>query len=248
MSKGLVCFDMDGVLVDYLSTWEWVYNKLNLSNEEAYEAFQLGLITEWDWIKYDLNLIRGALKEKMNNLTLYELLHDCPLMKNLKKSIHELLDFGLDVSIISGGMHPVAHRIASNFLTDEKWRPRFGGIDKVSSELFCNGFDTKLYVFTNGWNYDSRGEIPEKGRYQVQLIAKGSIVNILQRRLSIEKSRTVAIGDSKQDSSMFDFSGFNIAFNTRHEELIQKSDQVIQERDLKIVSENILNYFKSLDS
>ena len=48
MSKGLVCFDMDGVLVDYLSTWEWVYDKLNLSNEEAYNAFQDGLITEWD--------------------------------------------------------------------------------------------------------------------------------------------------------------------------------------------------------
>ena len=247
MSKGLVCFDMDGVLVDYLSTWEWVYNKLNLSNEEAYNAFQLGLITEWDWIKYDLDLIRGALKEDMNNSTLHDLLEDCPLMKNIKNAIQELLDYGLDVSIISGGMHPVAHRISSFFLSKEKWKSRFGGIDKVSSEIFCDGFDTKLYVFTNGWNYDSRGKIPEKGRYQVQLIAKGSIVNILQRRLSVEKIRTVSIGDSKQDSSMFDFSGFNIAFNTRHDELIEKSDIFIEERDLSLVSKNILEYFNSLE-
>ena len=112
MSKGLVCFDMEGVLVDYLSTWEWVYDKLKLSNEEAYNAFQEGLITEWEWIKYDLDLIRSALKEDMNNDTLHKLLEDCPLMKNLKDSIQELLDYGLDVSIISGGMHPVAHRIA----------------------------------------------------------------------------------------------------------------------------------------
>ena len=75
-------------------------------------------------------------------------------------------------------------------------------------------------------------EIPEKGRYQVQLIAKGSIVSILQRRLSVPISRTVFIGDSKQDSSMFDFSGLKIAFNTRHEELIEKCDIFIEERDL----------------
>ena len=246
MSIGLVCFDMDGVLVDYLSTWEWVYDKLKLSNQEAYDAFQDGLITEWEWIKYDLDLIRGALKEDMNNDTLHKLLEDCPLMKNLKDSIQELLDYGLDVSIISGGMHPVAHRIASNFLTDSKWIPRFGGIDKISSEKFCDGFDTKLYVFTNGWNYYYDGEIPEKGRYQVQLIAKGSIVSILQRRLSVSISRTVSIGDSKQDSSMFDFSGLKIAFNTRHEELIEECDIFIEERDLSLVSKNILNYFNSL--
>ena len=59
------------------------------------------------WIKYDLDLIRGALKEDMNNDTLHKLLEDCPLMKNLKDSIQDLLDYGLDVSIISGGMHPV---------------------------------------------------------------------------------------------------------------------------------------------
>ena len=247
MSQGLVCFDMDGVLVDYLSTWEWIYNKLNLSNEEAYDAFQLGLISEWDWIKYDLNLIRGALGERMTNLTLHELLDDCPLMKNLEIAIKSLIDYGLEVSIISGGMHPVAHKIASFFVSDEKWKARFGGIDALSSENFCSGFDTKLHVFTNGWNYDSKGEIPTNGRYQVQLIAKGSIVKILQRRLAVDKIKTVSIGDSRQDSSMFDYSGFGIAFNTRHQELIEKSDTFISERDLNLVSQKVIEYFESLN-
>jgi len=247
MPKGLVCFDMDGVLVDYLSTWEWVYNKLNLSNEESYNAFQLGLLTEWDWIKYDLDLIRGALKEEMNNKKLHDLLIDCPLMKNLEEAIKSLIDFGLDISIISGGMHPVAHRIASFFPSTEKWKLRFGGIDFVSSKNYCSGKDTNLHVFTNGWNYDTKGEILHNGRYQVQLIAKGSIVNILQRRLGHDVKRTVSIGDSKQDKSMFDFSGFNIAFNTNNDDLINFSDVFIKERDLKLVSEKIIEYFKSLD-
>tara|TARA_B100000287_G_C20613882_1_gene773151 strand:- start:562 stop:1305 length:744 start_codon:yes stop_codon:yes gene_type:complete len=246
MTKGLVCFDMDGVLVDYLSTWEWIYNKLKLSNEEAYNAFQLGLITEWDWIKYDLDLIRGALGENMTNQKLHQLLSDCPLMKNFEKAINSLIEYGLDVSIISGGMHPVAHRIASFFISDKKWKPRFGGIDKLSSENFCSGFDTKLNVFTNGWNYLENGQIPNLGRYQVQLIAKGSIVQILQRRLSVDKKQTVSIGDSRQDKSMFDYSGFNIAFNTRHDELIDASDIFIEEKDLCRVSEEIITYFENL--
>ena len=247
MPKRLVCFDMDGVLVDYLSTWEWVYNKLNLSNEESYNAFQLGLITEWDWIKYDLDLIGGALKNKMNNQILHDLLIDCPLMKNLEIAIQSLIDYGLEVSIISGGMHPVAHRIASFFLSNEKWKMRYGGIDALSSKNYCLGRDTKLHVFTNGWNYDSKGKILANGRYQVQLIAKGSIVNILQRRLGIGMNRTVAIGDSKQDTSMFEHSGYKIAFNTRHEELIKNSDITIEKKDLKLVSDTIIEYFNSLD-
>lgn len=247
MYRGLVCFDMDGVLVDYLSTWEWVYNKLNISNKESYDAFQLGTLTEWDWIKNDLSLIRGAMKHNMKNDKLYELLSDCPLMKNLEIGIKKLIDSGLKVSIISGGMHPVADRIASNFKSDQRWKKRFGGIDKLSSDKFCSGFDSKIDVFTNGWNYDSIGEIPLLGRYQVQLVAKGSIVRILQRRYSIDEIHTISIGDSRQDKSMFDYSGLKIAFNTNNEELISSSDISIQEKDLNLVVESILNYFSKFD-
>tara|TARA_Y100001980_G_C14556862_1_gene351645 strand:+ start:43199 stop:43948 length:750 start_codon:yes stop_codon:yes gene_type:complete len=248
MYRGLVCFDMDGVLVDYLSTWEWVYNKLNLSNKESYEAFQIGKLTEWEWIKNDLLLIRGALKNKMKNIELYELLSDCPLMKNLKTGIEKLIFNGFKVSIISGGMHPVAHRIASQFKSEKIWRKRFGGIDKLSSDLFCSGLDSKLDVFTNGWNYDSMGNIPSLGRYQVQLIAKGSIVSILQRRYSIDKKYTVSIGDSKQDNSMFDYSGLKIAFNTMNKELINNSDIYVKDKDINIIVEKILDYFSKLES
>ena len=79
------------------------------------------------------------IKEKMNNKKLHDLLIDCPLMKNLEEAIKSLIDFGLDISIISGGMHPVAHRIASFFPSTEKWELRFGGIDFVSSKNYFSG-------------------------------------------------------------------------------------------------------------
>ena len=55
----LVCLDMDRVLVDHLSTWQFVYDKMGLSNDESFELYNQGLLDEWDWIKLDIALIKG---------------------------------------------------------------------------------------------------------------------------------------------------------------------------------------------
>ena len=60
MSGHLVCLDMDRVLVDHLSTWQFVYDKLGISNDESFELYNQGLLDEWDWIKLDLALIKSA--------------------------------------------------------------------------------------------------------------------------------------------------------------------------------------------
>ena len=36
----LVCLDMDRVLVDHLSTWQFVYDKLGISNDESFELIK----------------------------------------------------------------------------------------------------------------------------------------------------------------------------------------------------------------
>lgn len=40
--KHLICFDMDRVLVDHLSTWQYVYDKLGISNKEAFDLYNQG--------------------------------------------------------------------------------------------------------------------------------------------------------------------------------------------------------------
>lgn len=238
---------MDGVLVDYLSTWEWIYNKLGLSNHEAYSAFQAGEITEWDWIKYDLDLIRRSLQDSMNDEILHTLLADCPLMLNWRAAIQSLLDANYEVAIVSGGMQPVARKIAAAFPAETRWRPRLGGVDCETAARMLEGRDSRLHIFTNGWLKASDGGIPICGRYQVQLVAKGAVIGILQRRFGISKAKTVAIGDSRQDASMFSHAGFSIAFNTRHQELIAAADLQITEKNLLVVSDAILGRY-SIDS
>ena len=44
--KYLVCFDMDRVLVDHMSTWQYVYDKLEISNHEAFELYNQGMLDE----------------------------------------------------------------------------------------------------------------------------------------------------------------------------------------------------------
>ena len=56
----LVCLDMDRVLVDHLSTWQFVYARLGISNDESFELYNQGLLDEWDWIKLDIALINES--------------------------------------------------------------------------------------------------------------------------------------------------------------------------------------------
>ena len=60
MGSHLVCLDMDRVLVDHLSTWQYVYDQLGINNDESFELYNQGLLDEWDWIKLDLALIKSA--------------------------------------------------------------------------------------------------------------------------------------------------------------------------------------------
>ena len=51
---------MDRVLVDHLSTWQFVYDQLGISNNESFDLYNQGLLDEWEWIKLDLALIKSA--------------------------------------------------------------------------------------------------------------------------------------------------------------------------------------------
>ena len=75
----LVCFDMDRVLVDHMSTWQYVYDRLEISNEEAFNLYNQGKLDEWDWLDglgYDKGSISRITDQKMR-----ELCQGTPLMR-----------------------------------------------------------------------------------------------------------------------------------------------------------------------
>ena len=237
----LVCLDMDRVLVDHLSTWQFVYDKLGISNDESFELYNQGLLNEWDWIKLDIALIKNSIQDrKITDSELRSLMEGMPMMDNWQLLISELIKDGAKVAIVSGGLQQTARDIAAQFPSNLPWRRRWGGIDRFTAERYGNGFDSKLSIFTNGWlrgNQLSNGmyELDNYGRYQVQMNGKGAIVKMLQRRYGISKSETFSVGDSAGDIGMFQESGLAICFNPWDERPLKYCDEVIKEKDLSLV-------------
>ena len=237
----LVCLDMDRVLVDHLSTWQFVYDKLGISNDESFELYNQGLLNEWDWIKLDIALIKSSIKDReITDSELRSLMEGMPMMNNWHLLISELIKDGAKVAIVSGGLQQTARDIAAQFPSKIPWRRRWGGIDRFTAERFGGGFDSKLSVFTNGWLRGSQlsnglYELDDFGRYQVQMNGKGAITKMLQRRYGISKSKTVAVGDSAGDIGMFQESALAICFNPWDERPLKYCDEVIKEKDLSLV-------------
>jgi phosphoserine phosphatase len=243
----LVCLDMDRVLVDHLSTWQFVYDKLGISNDESFELYNQGLLDEWDWIKLDIALIKDSIKDRqITDEELRSLMEGMPMMKNWELLITELLQDGAKVAIISGGLQQTARDIAAKFPSNIPWKRRWGGIDRYTAERYGNGYDSQLTVFTNGWlrgkiTQDGGHTLDDFGRYQVQRNGTGAIVKMLQRRYGITKNKTASVGDSAGDIGMFQESGLAICFNPWDERPLAHCDVVIEEKDLKIVLETIRN-------
>ncbi|HIG03488.1 MAG TPA: hypothetical protein EYQ53_03800 [Candidatus Poseidoniales archaeon] len=246
LAQGLVCFDMDRVLIDHMSNWQWVYDKLGVNNDEAFALYNSGKLDEWDWIILDLALIKdGCMKmlgEELRDEHLRGWIEDAPLMKGWRECIDSLLNADLEVAIISGGMQQTARQISCAFPSNSKWQKRWGGIDPHNSRVLAGGMDTRLHVFTNGWLSNHDGSIPTTGRYQVQMGGKNAIVQMLQRRLGVTYERTVSIGDSPGDIAMFTQSGYAINFNPWDERTAEHSDLIIEEKDLALVADAIHNY------
>ena len=151
MSGYLVCLDMDRVLVDHLSTWQFVYDKLGISNDESFSLYNQGLLDEWEWIKLDLALIKSASEAPTTDEALRSHMEGMPMMKGWRTLIQHLLDLDVHVAIVSGGLQKTARDIAAEFPSRQPWRRRWGGIDRHTSRENCGGMDSKLHVFTNGW-------------------------------------------------------------------------------------------------
>ncbi len=254
--KRLVCLDMDRVLVDHLSTWQFVYDNLGISNDESFELYNQGLLDEWDWIKLDIALIKESRNSTEPPITDSELrgcMEGMPMMKNWRVFIQSLLDKGYYVAIVSGGLQQTARDIAAQFPSDEPWKKRWGGIDRFTSRRFADGMDTQLHVFTNGWllgDQLSNGEfeLADFGRYQVQMDGKGSVVRMLQRRLGVSKENTASVGDSAGDIAMFQESGFPICFNPWDDRPKKFAKLIVEEKDLLPLGDSITSYFDSLSS
>ena len=69
---------------------------------------------------------------------------------------------------------------------------------------------------------------------------KDIVMNYIIGEYRLKKEEIISVGDSKYDIPMFDLSGFSIAFDPKDDEVANRANVTIHERNLL----RILDYIK----
>jgi len=201
----LVVFDMDGVLTNIFSSWKYIHDFFNTSNERSVNDYLKGKIDDMEFIRRDASLWKENGKP-ITKIRLYEILSDVPLMKGAKECISNLRSNGIKTAIVSAGLDILAEKVAKKL-----------GID---------------YILANGLKTDKNGRLNGIGILAVRLMYKDLAVKSLAEKQKIPLERIASIGNSCYDIPMFEITGLGIAFNPGDECTRKAADIIVEGNDL----------------
>jgi phosphoserine phosphatase len=204
----LVALDMDGTLVDVVSSWAAVHHHFHDHNADGLREFLAGRIDDHEFIRTDV----AIWKRHSPHLTvddLEEILDRVPLMPGADRLVHGLHDAGVQTAIISGGIDLLAHRIAREL-----------GID---------------LALANGFRVTADGELTGEGIVRVPINSKEKVLEGLQHQLGIRPEETASVGNSEIDVGLFRRSRVGVAFLPEDEIVSRHAAHVVTEKDLGLV-------------
>lgn len=207
----LVCFDMDGTLTDVRSSWKWIHDCLGVDPEANYQAYLKGEIDEAEFMRRDIALWHQV-KPDICIADLVHLFQSMPLVEGIQETVAALEDAGMHCVIVSGGIDLAAEMLTNEF-----------GFEDFAADYLCTNPD---------------GTLTGEGGKHVDLRDKGIWVRKFQEKYSVTKERTVSVGNSFTDISMFDNSGMSIAFNPTDEYTSDAATHTVRSRNIA----DILDY------
>lgn len=211
----LIVFDMDGVLTDILSSWKYIHDYFNTSNEKSVNEYLQGRIDDMEFIRRDASLWKENNKP-IKKEKLVEILADVPIMNGAEKCMTSLKQNNIKTAIVSAGLDILAERVADQL-----------GID---------------HVFSNGIKTDKNGCLNNEGIIGVKLMHKDQAVKKLAEKLNLPLDSVAAVGNSCFDIPMFETSGLGIAFNPEDDCVREHADVVVEGRDLSLILPVISEY------
>lgn len=182
----LVCFDMDGVLIDEGSSWVMVHRHFGVENEAGLRAYLNGEFDDVEFIRRDAALWL-AKKPQITRDDFVDIFRDPPFVPGAKETVDALHANGVECAIVSGGVDIMAERVAARL-----------GIHHVAA---------------NGFHYDDDGHLTGDGVVKTPLNDKAAPVLEFARELDVPLDRCLSIGNSLPDVSMFEVTGRSIAFH-----------------------------------
>ncbi|MGI0053494.1 MAG: HAD-IB family phosphatase [Thermoplasmata archaeon] len=185
MRTRLVAFDMDGTLVDTVSSWAFVHHHFGEDNSEALRLFLTDRIDDSEFIRRDLALWSKH-DPQLTSARLKAILDRVPLVTGAPELFDGLRRAGVTTAIVSGGIDLLADRIGRELRID--------------------------HVLANGFEVDASGRLTGEPIVRVPIRGKGGVLRALQERLRIPPESTAAVGNSEIDVAMFERAARSVAF------------------------------------
>jgi HAD superfamily PSPase-like hydrolase len=201
----LVAFDMDGTLVDVISSWAEVHRYFGESNAKALDRFVHDEIDDVEFIRSDIELWWKHDPE-LTVGRLARILGKVPLMPGAPELFDALHRAQVTTAIISGGIDLLAHRVAARL-----------GIP---------------YVYANGFEAEADGRLTGGAIVRVPIKRKGDVLHHLQERLGIGPRDSAAVGNSDIDVALFEHCRTGIAFLPADDHVRAHATRVVTAHDL----------------
>jgi len=213
----LVCFDVDGTLVDNVKfSWQIFHDYFETDKhrrEDAKNAFFSGKITYKQWAEHDISLWKECNAKKQD---FYRAMKDLKLMNGAMETLKELKKNKIKLAVISGSLNIILEKFIPNY-----------------EEFFDDVFISRIY-------FGEEGYITEIDATEYDMDGKALALKKITDKEKIKLDECVFVGDYLNDIKIMQEAGLGIAFNCIHDELKQVADVVTEKKDLREILKYIL--------
>lgn len=214
----LVCFDLDGTLIEEDSgqiLWQRMAKLVHDGDhvdEERMKKYKEGNLKLVEWAELDLSDWKsyGVTKEFLITQSMHS-----KLLPGVKKTLHELKNRGVKLAVISGSINVLLDTVFPDHPFD----------DVFINELFFDENDNLSH-----WKIDGLGNID-----------KAEVLKMIAKRENISLEKTVFVGDHLNDITAAKIAGLSVAFNSNCDELKAHCDVIIDKKDMTLLLSHLFH-------